>query len=359
MAESVPLPEKVLAALAGYEPEGNPTSDTYDDLFRAFSTFNQALFKGELEAPLISIRAGKELGYFKGHNFRHSDTRRQFAHEIALNAEQFGLHSIEMCLANLVRQMVHQWQFQRGTRGRRGYENKEFVAVMERIGITVRKEEEGGGKGVYKEKHDDLLIHPDGPFMRVARQLLDEGFRARWADRFIETMRREFAAQQAAQQQVEEGTRAELEAGPEAEIPVEAANDPVATGEGTTGNEEGLSKASAAATAEEARSSVVGPDDAADRERAAGCSVPPISEAAIEFLAPPKPRDSKFKFQCPLCKACAWGKPSLHLVCGSCRVYMNRAEPDNAHLQLSRVVKFKIDWKAGSDQAQGKDEDVA
>lgn len=335
-----PLPERVLAALEGFEPEGNPTSDTYEDLYRAFETFNDALFGGALEPVLISLRARGELGYFKENAFiNRKDPRYPLAHEIALNPEQFGVHSIEMCLATLVRQQVHQIQYQEGTRGRRGYENKDFVDRMEAIGLRVRKEEEGKGKGVYKEKHDDLQIYPDGPFMRVARKLLDEGFRARWADRFIEHMRREVVAAEGvqkvesqAEQQVDLSGRGEAGTG---EVP-QAVEGEIKAGE------------QAAATAAEVAGSevVTGPADVGHSERAAASVVPPIVREVLELVVPPKPRESKHKFQCPLCRACAWGKSSLHLVCGGCRVYMKRALPDDSHLDPKGVQRFVVSWDA-------------
>lgn len=39
-------------------------------------------------------------------------------------------------------------------------------------------------------------------------------------------------------------------------------------------------------------------------------------------------RSNRHKYQCPGCGINAWGKPHLHLVCGSCQVDLNELTPD-------------------------------
>lgn len=47
-----------------------------------------------------------------------------------------------------------------------------------------------------------------------------------------------------------------------------------------------------------------------------------IPKGLDEFLSPPPAAGRRTKFVCPGCKAQAWGKPSLNLVCGNCELQM-------------------------------------
>lgn len=55
--------------------------------------------------------------------------------EIAMNPVYFSIRTIKATLSTLVHEMVHQWQFHFGKAGRRGYHNKEWAALMERVGL--------------------------------------------------------------------------------------------------------------------------------------------------------------------------------------------------------------------------------
>lgn len=310
MSRDPTVPLRARAAVEGV-PAADPTSETYDDLNWAYQQFNRRLFDGRLEPCLITLRARVQLGYFSPYRFRHSDARRSFAHEIALNPEEFGVHTIEECLSTLVRMQVHQIQHQERTRGRRGYENRDFAGRMSALGLGIRKAGEGDTPS-FRERHLHFII-PGGRFSQVAREIIDDGFRARWADRFLTHV--QFDPEVA-------GATDESGSSSQASLPPVFSKLP----------EEGWPPAEAAPL-------VAGSGPAAS---IADDAVPQVVQHREDFIFLPPDRDArKTKFQCPLCRNAAWGKASLNLVCGDCRVYMNAAQDDRKHLDKKAVKRFR------------------
>ncbi|WP_435330610.1 SprT-like domain-containing protein, partial [Klebsiella pneumoniae] len=72
----------------------------------------------------------------------------QMVDEIAMNPVYFSIRTIKATLSTLVHEMVHQWQFHFGKAGRRGYHNKEWAALMERVGLMPSDTGQAGGKKV-------------------------------------------------------------------------------------------------------------------------------------------------------------------------------------------------------------------
>ena len=286
-------PTRAIAALRGAQA-GTPTHETYGDLQRAYDHFNQVLFKGQLQACLITLRARSNLGYFYWDRFQHSDGRR--SHEIALNPEEFARHTIEQCLSTLVRMQVLQMQRILRTHSRPGYYNRDFADRMGAIGLGVKNTGTWGGT-VTGDKVSHFIM-PGGPFSLAARALIDRNFRARWADRFLSHAERDWSI-------IEPPT--ELE-------PPSTSTGPAAL-DGEAG--QGTTTADADKPASESPGTL----------EYLGTAPPPLQTSPRDFISPKSSGDpSKAKFVCPLCKAAAWGKRSLHLVCGDCVVAMRRAD---------------------------------
>jgi len=250
----------------------DPTMDTYGDLTRAFEYFNQNLFDGRATPCLITLRAsGRSLGYFSPNRFVRPDGRQ--THEIALNPEQFGASTIENSLSTLVHEMVHLLQFEQGTAGRKAYHNRAFADEMLRIGLPTSSTGRPGGAVV--GEHMSHYIAEDGPFLSFCRQLVDAGFRARWADRFA--------------------TRPIYEYFPD----------------------EPPSSGPAAAPSADSAPTIRAPSSG----KYAG-GQPSLITTAPDLFKKPLPTKAKatnrVKFVCPSCKDAAWGKPSLSIVCGRC-----------------------------------------
>lgn len=305
-SEDRSVPQRVQGAVNG-APEGKPTRETYQDLERAYDHFNSALFEGRLPACLITLRAKGSLGYFYWDRFQHSDGRR--SHEIALNPEEFARHTIEQCLSTLVRMQVLMLQRISRTHSRPGYYNVDFAERMGRIGLGVKNTGTWGG-AVTGDKVSHFIL-PGGPFAQAARALVDQNFRARWADRFLSPGERDWSI-------------------------IEPPEDGAAAQDAVTANAVATSLVS---MVEPGERNVV--DMALDPSTApdpvpgyAGSAPPPLTISPADFVRRPASVDpSKAKFMCPLCKAAAWGKRSLKLVCGECSVAMRRTDDARANAE--------------------------
>ena len=294
-------PNRAVAALRG-QPAGTPTQETYGDLQRAYDHFNQVLFEARLQACLITLRARNNLGYFYWDRFQHSDGRR--SHEIALNPEEFARHTIEQCLSTLVRMQVLQIQRIARTHSRPGYYNRDFADRMGAIGLGVKNTGTWGGT-VTGDKVSHFIM-PGGPFALAARSLVDRNFRARWADRFLSHGERDWAIIE---------PPGDVEA---FSAPVRAATIAVIDVQVSSEDEAGQG------AADRDGEFAVTKDSFRDY---GGTAPPPLQTSPRDFISPrPSGDPSKAKFVCPLCKAAAWGKRSLHLVCGDCVVAMRRAD---------------------------------
>lgn len=256
----------------------DPTRDLYEDLNRAFRFFNERLFKGQLQPSLITLRAtGRTLGYFSQGRFVETGTGKR-VNEIAFNPEAFAQRGVEDVLSTLVHEMAHQQQFEDGTASRRAYHNKDFEKKMRAVGLVPSATGLPGGPSVGERMTHYIDI--DGPFLRVARELIDSQFRIRWADRFstIEGMSQVVIAAA-----VESAPARRAKAGEPGERP---APDPIISAAGEV------------------------PRSRAPVETLSGIQVP---------RPQPKPNLSKTKHVCLVCGTSAWGKPSLNLICGDCQ----------------------------------------
>lgn len=298
-------PKRVFAAVHG-EDAGDPTPETYADLEDAHKHFNATLFDGRLHTPcLITLRARTSMGYFYPDRFEHVDGRR--SHEIALNPEEFAIHSPKDCLATLVRMMVHQRLAETGVRGRRGYHNRPFAELMRDLGLPTTNVNDASlatGEAVVHR------IEPGGRFDVAADALLkryeenDDAFRARWADRFLSQATFELA-------------RAEAQAERNAVRPAPAH---------MLGRTE-----SRLALQEQAQADDGSPTEAL-KPPAPGAVVPVFE--IEDVVIPARPEDpTKIKYQCPQCGWSVWGKAGMALVCGVDALVLQQMNLPPGHVQ--------------------------
>jgi predicted SprT family Zn-dependent metalloprotease len=173
----------------------NPTRITYTSLDDAFAFFNRTLFAGRLPPCLITMQRSKTAyGYFAGGRFGSKDGK-EITDEIALNPSHFHERSTEQSLSTLVHEMTHLEQHHFGKPSRSGYHNKEWAGLMKAVGLIPSDTGAPGGKEIgQKVSH---YIETGGRFQRVCAQLIEQGFRPLYVERWSEggdTLRKKKAA---------------------------------------------------------------------------------------------------------------------------------------------------------------------
>lgn len=151
-----------------------PSAITAADHDRAFEFFNQVLFGGALQRPVITLSSRKKaMGYFRSGFFR--DERGQGADEIGLNPEYYS--TLQDYLSTLVHEQAHQWQFQFGKPGKNGYHNKAWVEKMTELGLPPFNTKDPAKQTGTTVSH---RVEPEGRFAVACAQLLRSGFTLRW-----------------------------------------------------------------------------------------------------------------------------------------------------------------------------------
>lgn len=152
----------------------SPTTRTYDELTQAYDHFNRELFEGRLPSCLITMqRKASVYGYFAGGRFG-SREGGGVTDEIALNPSHFRARTVEQSLSTLVHEMTHLEQHHEGKPSRTGYHNKEWAALMRRVGLIPTSTGEPGGKETgQKVTH---YIEQGGRFARAYAALAATGF---------------------------------------------------------------------------------------------------------------------------------------------------------------------------------------
>lgn len=300
-------PKRAWAALNG-APLGDPTQETYAELVEAYRHFNEALFDGRLNTPvMLTLRASKTMSYFSKERFVKDGIR---SHEIALNPKEFAIHDPKECLARLVSEMVHQRLAEQGLEGRRGYTNGPCADLMRDLGLPTTNRsnpERSTGDAVA------FRIERGGKFDVAADRFLarysdDEATGERWADRFLSHATLELARSEAV-------ARKESQAGPSVEM---AQGGEVQAGP----NEAGPAAATAA--------------ESGDASKAAPVE---ITFKVDDVVVPAKSQDpAKIKYQCPQCGWAVWGKSGMALVCGVDAVVLRQMNLPAGEVQ--RTVKL-------------------
>lgn len=271
-----------------------PTEETYAELQAAFAHFNRELFDGRLELPLFTLqRERRTFGYSSPQRFvsRHSG---EMVDEIAMNPAYFSIRTIKKTLSTLVHEMVHQWQFHYGKPGRRGYHNTEWANKMESVGLMPSQTGEEGGRRVGEQVTHYII--KGGAFDVACDALLTTEFTLSWLDRYPAERPATFAPLS----------------------PVAAVVEPL--------SEPGAGEPEPGATG-----TVTG-DDGEMIALPRGLVLPP---------AEPVNRSNRVKYLCGECKAQAWGKPGLVLLCGG-RVLEREGDTiSNTHSPVTmRAVQF-------------------
>lgn len=150
-----------------------PTAETYEGLDKAFNHFNEALFENRLPQVLFTLRAGRKAhGYFWAEQFTHREDG-DATHEIALNPATMD-RTLEVVLSTLVHEMTHLEQQEYGKPGKKGHHNREWVGLMERVGLIPSNTGEPGGKQTGRQMTH--YIDPEGPFTSAMEDLRATGF---------------------------------------------------------------------------------------------------------------------------------------------------------------------------------------
>lgn len=228
----------------------------YVTLSDCYDIFNERLFDGQLRGCVLTFEdRGQHFGYYRQGGFVGHDGERR--DEICLNPQFFLVSTGDLeLLQTLCHEQVHQWQYQYGTPSRQTYHNREWANKMLSIGLIPSTTGKPGG-GMVGQKMADYP-QEGGRFLRLADEILADKKLIRWyKERAVIRRAQEYAT------------------APEAEVP------PVVA-------------AMAASMPAEAGSSG--------------------GETPVNSPGTP----SKVSYQCPECKARAWGKPGLSLICGKC-----------------------------------------
>jgi predicted SprT family Zn-dependent metalloprotease/ribosomal protein S27AE len=150
-----------------------PTTETYMGLERAFNHFNAKLFDDRLPPVVFTLRAGRKAhGYFWAEQFTHRQDGDP-THEIAMNPATMSRELVDV-LSTLVHEMTHLEQQEYGKPGKNGNHNKEWVGLMERIGLIPSNTGQPGGKKTGRQMTH--YIDPNGDFLTAASELVDTGF---------------------------------------------------------------------------------------------------------------------------------------------------------------------------------------
>ncbi|NMV39866.1 SprT family zinc-dependent metalloprotease [Ralstonia insidiosa] len=159
-----------------------PTPDMYGPLEQAYDAFNERLFDGKLPGCLLTLQRERRnsYGYYSPKRWVSRDGK--FADEIALNPNHFAVVPMLEALQTLAHEMCHAYQHIHGKPGRRGYHNKEFAAIMHRIGLQTSATGKPGGKTTGESMSDYPI--PGGRFLQIVDELLAQGFTLAWMDRF-------------------------------------------------------------------------------------------------------------------------------------------------------------------------------
>ena len=143
----------------------NPTEVNYASFQDAYDFFNAELFEGRLPSCLITFqRKGRTLGFFAGERFGTRDGNA-VTDEIALNPKHFIGRSDAEIISTLIHEMTHLEHAHFGEPPRRGYHDKAWAALMERIGLIPSDTgRPGGRKTGQKVSH---YIEPGGRFEKA------------------------------------------------------------------------------------------------------------------------------------------------------------------------------------------------
>lgn len=272
--------------------EEKPTTECYQTLSSAYEYFSSALFAGQLPDVIITFhRQRKVMGYAS--IGRWVNDKRQYVDELAVNPEYFAKYPlIEIC-QTLCHEMVHIWQAHYGTPGRRGYHNAQWAKKMVQLGLIPSSTGKPGGQNTGEWMMDYVLL--DGPFHKACKELLKNGYRLPWVDRYPVYR---------------------------LDLPITAYDDKGSEYELTENLNPRSTAAISAMRAEKEDWEVMTEQHSSERTFSG-------AHEAIDLLygddnlselitSKPKHRSGRVKYVCKACHIQLWGKPGLNVVCGDC-----------------------------------------
>ena len=219
---------------------------------------------------------------------RWINDEKEYTHELALNPEYFANYPLVEICQTLCHEMVHIWQAQFGTMGRRGYHNREWANKMMAIGLMPSTTGQPGGD-IVGEHVGDYILH-DGPFMAAFNELASSGFQVTWMDRYP-VVRQETTTVTYTQL----GRPIQLDAqAPSARMVMNERSDH---------------------TVRQTFPYSIEELDAAFTEAFSPQLLPPANPVPS---TKPKAINNKHKYRCPKCHMQLWGKPELYVICGEC-----------------------------------------
>ena len=159
------------------------TLQFYKELQLVYDRFNERLFKNELPDCLITLqRINKNTGYWSENRFASTEDDTAYTHELALNPDYFGTQPLLNIFKCYAHEMCHMKQSICGEPSKRSYHNAEFATFMLEIGLIMTDDgtKEGRTTG---EKMTEIVV-PDGLFIQVCNELVDEGRIIKWYDKY-------------------------------------------------------------------------------------------------------------------------------------------------------------------------------
>lgn len=275
----------------------SPTEESYSRFQEAYDFFNDRLFESKLAACLITFQRQKRImGYVSLE--RWVNQHEEYTHELAINPEYFANYPLVEICQTLCHEMVHVWQAQFGTAGRRGYHNRQWANKMIAIGLMPSTTGQPGGD-IVGEHVADYILH-DGPFMVAFDELVSSGFHLTWMDRFP-VVRQETT------------TVSYTRVGNPVELNTQA---PAAARMLMEKQTEHVARQTLPYSFEEL--------DAAFTASFSPQLLPP--ERAMVPTTKPKVSSNKHKYRCPQCHLQLWGKPELYVICGECNTALVESE---------------------------------
>ncbi len=146
----------------------------YGTFESAYRLFNETLFGNALPDCIITLNTRKRSrGFYWSKHFCSRVGNESFASEIALNPDEFSSRSDIEILSTLAHEMCHAFQdLVNGNPPKKAYHDREWVSIMESIGLIPSVDGEVGSKktGVNMTHY----INPEGKFKKVAEDFLME-----------------------------------------------------------------------------------------------------------------------------------------------------------------------------------------
>jgi predicted SprT family Zn-dependent metalloprotease len=263
-----------------------PTEETYSAFQEAYDFFNHRIFGGELPVCFITFQRQKRImGYVSFERWVNHE--KQYIHELAINPEYFANYPlIEIC-QTLCHEMVHIWQAEFGTPGRRGYHNLEWARKMTAVGLMPSTTGAPGGD-IVGETVSDYILH-DGPFMLAFQEFEKTGFMLTWMDRYP--------------------------------VVRDARPTPTFTSTGKpvpVVSEPPIRAPMAESFTHRVEQSLPFSFEELDAAFTASLQFQEPVKSIVISTSRPANKSNRHKYQCPQCNMQLWGKPELYVICGDC-----------------------------------------